>query len=113
MASPILFFADEHFRQSALRHILAPHRIEFMKLQAEDPEIVMAAESSGAIIVTADTWFHGELRQGDYHEMRRARRPGAATYGRAGVIVVAGEWAEASRQLMIWLPLIEVVAEIQ
>lgn len=110
---PLLFYADEHLRQRTLRRMLDPHLVEFLALQTRDPAIVMAAEQSGAIIITADTWFYNHLRQGDYHNQKLMKSRGGVVYENAGVILVAGEWSFARLQLTRWLPLIATVAEIQ
>lgn len=111
MTEPLLFFADENLRQTYLRRMYKHHQMEFMNFM-RDPEIVMAAEQAGAIIMTADTWFLAELRQEPNTIQQRQRRR-QHLYERAGIVLVPGEWGDASRRLAAWQPVIEAMAFVQ
>jgi hypothetical protein len=107
VANPILFYVDEHIPVLEIRRILRDHLVEFPDLGTKDPAILEVAEQAGAIILTSDRWFYNQIRRDPYADKLRGR------FTNAGVVLLAGEWAIARKQITTWLPLIETVVEMQ
>jgi PHD/YefM family antitoxin component YafN of YafNO toxin-antitoxin module len=101
----MLFYADEHLRFDAAQTIVAArgHSLVRVLVTEKDPMILAAAERDAAVILTADKWFHTQLRRTGHIR---------SIYRRAGVIRVLGEWPAAAILLREWLPLIEVAYDL-
>jgi len=107
VAQPILYYVDEHIPALEIRRILRDHIVEVPDLGTKDPAILEAAEQADAIILKSDRWFYNQLRREPYADKSRGK------FVNAGMVLLAGEWAIARRQVTTWLPLIESVIEIQ
>jgi hypothetical protein len=105
--APIDFFVDEHLPARLLDAILTArgHRVTPVQIGFKDTAILVTAEQTGAVIITADTWFLTELyRLPAGHKNR---------YRRAGVVQVPGEWGTARQRITDYLPVIEHVYRLR
>ena len=102
----ILFFVDEMLPARQVRALLTErgHTAAPVTLTERDPAILAAAEEAGAVVLSSDHWFYGQLRRGS--KERRAR------FHRAGTVRLPGEWDVARRQLAEWMPVIEAAFRV-
>jgi hypothetical protein len=103
----IPFLVDEHLPIRLLHPILEGrgHLVTPVRTASEDAAILAWAEETSSVIVTADSWFLGEL----------FRYPGEhpRCFVRAGVIQVPGDWPMTRLRITHYLPVIEVVYELR
>lgn len=103
----IAFLVDEHLPLPEISPLLASrgHLVTPVTRAASDPAILARAETTGSLIVTADSWFLDELFRYPPGHPR--------CYKRAGVIQIAGAWPLAKLRITNYLPMVELLYEMR
>ncbi len=99
----IPFLVDEHLPVRLLLPMLEQrgHLVTSVQLKSADPAILLRAERTASVVLTADTWFLDELFRYPVGHRR--------CYQQAGVVQVPGVWAMARLRIANYLPIIEAV----